>query len=322
LLGFGPIEGQWVLRPGDELPVTVAFIAGYTLEDLRRAAQWAQRIYDNDFQGPQAPDQPIFWTESHPDRIRIYWRNNAEKSVDPITQIADFEGYQLQRSLDGNVWFTLAQFDIINDDSLFEPEFRRENFNLGMPYDTERLPEDIRSRVGWMIDTTQSPPDTVVYWFDDRDVLRGWTYHYIVRAFDRGVGGAGVLITPIGQSFKTALAGYTTETWAEGNALNKVFVVPNPYKGSHQLERGGYESAGIKTYPRKLFFMNLPPTGATIRIYTLAGDHIVTLTHTGPTDQLMWDMRNKYQQEVMSGVYYFVAEAGGNFKIDKFVILK
>lgn len=319
LLGFGPREGQWVLRPGDELPVTVAFIAGYTLEDLRRAAQWAQRIYDNDFQGPQAPDQPIFWTESHPDRIRIFWRNNAEKSRDPITLEYDFEGYQIQRSLDANTWLTLAQFDVINDDTLFEPEFRRINFNLGMPYDL--LPPELEGRVGWYVDTTRTPRDTV-YWLDDVDVLRGWTYHYIVRAFDRGVSGAGVLITPIGQSYRTVQAGYTSNTWSSGQSVADVFVVPNPYKGSHELERGGYVSGGVQTYPRKLFFMNLPPSGATIHIFTLAGDHIITLHHHGPTDQLMWDMRNKYQQEVVSGVYYFIAESGGDTKIDKFVILK
>lgn len=324
LLGFGPASGSWILPPGDEMPVTVAFIAGRKLEDLRRNAQWAQAIYDNDFQGPQAPEQPIFWTESHPGRIRVYWRNNAEKSIDPITRVADFEGYAVQRSTDINRWFTLGQFDKINPDSIFDEEFRRENLNLGMPYDVFDSTLAVNAdNGGWYVDGTHSPPDTV-YWLDDRNVLRGWQYYYIVRAFDRGVSGAGVLITSIGRSYKGALAGYTQETWTQGNSVEQVFVVPNPYKGGHELEESGALTAsGLKAYPRKLFFMNLPPSGAKIHIYTLAGDHIITLQHpSGGSDQFEWDMRNQYRQEIVSGVYYYIVEAGAEKKIDKFVVIK
>jgi hypothetical protein len=328
LMGFGPRAGGWLLLPGDELPVTVAYIAGSTPENVRKNAQWAQRIYDNDFQGPAAPNQPEFWTESHPDRIRIYWRDNSESSVDPITQLADFEGYLIQRSSDLNRWDTQAQFDVI--DTLDNPEFERENINLGMPYDINPNHDPLMD-VNWRwevasIDTSANPDDTTwqrVYWFDDNDVIRGWTYHYIVRAFDQGVSGAGTLITPIGRSYLTATAGYTPQTSTIGNDVDGVFVVPNPYKGGHRQEfGGGLNDAGNKIYPRKLYFMNLPASGAKIDIYTLAGDHIIALNHPAGSDLEEWDMRSKYLQEIVSGVYYYVVEAAGNKKIDKFVVLK
>ncbi len=355
LMGFGPREGGWfpgdernLLMPGAELPVTVAYIAGNDMEDLHRNARWAQAIYDNDFQGPAAPDQPKFGANAHPDsvefgvkaypdRVRIWWLDNSEASVDPITQFEDFEGYQIQRSGEGINWFTIAQYDII--DTLDDPEFERENLNLGMPYDNNPEPDPTRtSRQGWdwelvSIDTTQDPPDTTwrrLYWYDDYEVLRGWTYYYIVRAFDQGVTGAGVLRTSIGKIYLEATTAYTEGTSPFGNEVEQVFVVPNPYKGSQHQEYGGaLDEEGRKIYPRKLLFMNLPATGATINIYTLAGDHVVTVEHTSGIDLYTWDMRNKYDQEIVSGIYYYVVEGwsggqrgGGPIKIDKFVVLK
>ncbi len=319
VMGFGPKSGGWLLLPGDELPVTVAFLAGLSIDDLHRTADWAQRIYDNDFQGPSAPAQPEFWCEPHPNRIRIYWRDNAESSIDPITQTADFEGYKLQRSSDLNTWSTLAQYDLI--DTLPYPEFERQNFNLGMPYDL--YPAGMNWR--WEIDSSAAEPDTTgrLYWFDNEDVIAGWTYYYIVRAFDQGVPGAGALVTPIGKSYQMAIAGETQATATGAIDLGRVYVVPNPYKGSHLQESGGaLTGGGSKAYPRKLTFMGLPPSGAEIAIYTLAGDHIVTLDHPSGNDREVWDMRNKFLQEIVSGVYYYVVTSGGAQHIDKFVIVK
>lgn len=342
LMGFSPREGSWKLKPGEELPVTVAFIAaedkkeitatGEVISMIGKNAKTAQAIYDNDFQGYSAPDQPEFELESYIDHIRIYWNDNSEDSEDPILKKSDpsiakdFEGYIIERSSNLNYWWALAQYDIIN--RLPEPLYERENLNLGMPYDL--FPEGTNWR--WTeeiaeIDTVVDPPDTTFhreYWYDDYDVLRGWTYYYIVRAFDQGVEGAGVLIT--GRSaYESAIVGANAETSTLGNSVDEVFVVPNPYRGSHAEEGYGWENeAGVKLYPRKLKFMNLPASVmTTINIYTLAGDHIVTLENQPGDDILIWDMRNKYEQEIMSGIYYYVVESeGDNIKIDKFVVLK
>lgn len=319
LMGFGPKSGGWVLRPHEELPVTVAFIAGYRIEDARRNAEWAQRIYDEDFQGPAAPDQPVFRLEPTPEKIRVVWEDNSEGSIDRFTKKRDFEGYQIQRSTDAFNWFTLAQFDTI--DTLPDEEFQRENLNLGMPYDP--LPSDLVGKVGW--EWTDASHSHRRYWFDDESVIRGWNYSYIVRAFDQGLAGAGTLITPVGLNYKATIAGYVEGgpvAPAVDNPVEGVFVVPNPYKGSHMQESGGLMVNNIKTYPRKLFFYNLPTKKTDIAIYTLAGDLVVELQHDGSSDQYMWDMRNKYRQEIVSGVYYFIASCDGKKKIDKFVVVK
>jgi len=323
LMGFGPKTGGWMLQPGGELPVTVAFIAGEDIPDIQKNARWAQAIYDNDFQGPAAPDQPEFWVEAYPNHARIYWRDNSETSVDPITQELDFEGYEIQRSTNMNTWFSLAQFDI--DNELQYEEFERENLNLGMPYDEdifERQP-DLDGLIGWEWEIADGDTVGRLYWFDDYDVLRRQTYYYIVRAFDQGVPGAGVLITPIGRSYVPVTIGYTEDTQPPDISLDNIYVYPNPYKGGHEKEfDGALNEDGDKIYPRKLWFANLPATGVRIDIYTLSGDHIVKIDHPAGTESYMWNMRNKYDQEIVSGVYYYVVEADGKQIIDKFVVLK
>jgi hypothetical protein len=143
-----------------------------------------------------------------------------------------------------------------------------------------------------------------------------------------------VLITPVGRTYQQATAGFTRETSTIENEVSGVYVVPNPYKGGHEQEYdGALNRNGVKYYPRKLSFYNLPATGATITIYTLGGDHVVTLEHSNNSDIYLWDMRNKYGQEIVSGIYYYVVEGwapyqnfveknGGPIKIDKFVVLK
>ncbi|MFC2150612.1 hypothetical protein ACFLQV_03820, partial [Calditrichota bacterium] len=319
LMGFGPSSGGWLLLPGDELPVTVACIAGRDIADIQRNAQWAQAIYDNDFQGPSAPDQPDFWTETQPNKVRIYWRDNAEASIDPITKEQDFEGYFIQRSSDSNKWNTIKAYDLI--DEIPNPVFEREDLDAGMPYD-----ENPNPGINWRWELNDAGTDTIgrLYWYDDPDVIRGWSYYYVVRSFDQGVEGAGILITPIGRAYKEAIVGYTPDTPGATPTLEDIWVVPNPYKGGNRAEYDGAQNeSGVKYYPRKIWFMNLPTKAGTVDIYTLAGDHVVQLIHDGATDQLLWDMRNKYHQEILSGIYYFVVEIDGlGMKIDKFVVMK
>jgi len=324
LMGFGPLAGGWFVEPGGELPVTVAFIAGSSLDYIRKNAQWAQRIYDNDFQGPAAPDQPDFGVDAFVDHAHIWWRDNAEGSVDPITQVSDFEGYVVQRSTSTNTWFTLAQYDSIN--TLEYDEFERENLNLGMPYDHNPEPG-----INWeweiefeIVDSDTVQIDTLgrMYWYDDYEVLRRQTYFYIVRSFDQGVPGAGVLITPIGKSYAEVTIGFNEITQSNDSDLDQVYVYPNPYKGSHAEEYKGKQIDGTKQYPRKLYFANLPATGSEISIYSLSGDHIVSINHDNNKESYEWNMENSFQQEIVSGVYLYVVEAGGEMAINKFVVLK
>jgi hypothetical protein len=316
LIGFGAAVGNgFTLDPGKELPITVALIAGHDTVEGGKNAEWALRMYLNDFQGPQAPDVPVFALDMSPFQpdsgtppmVRIRWLNNAEASVDPITKLVDFEGYIVERSTDQLAWQTIAAFDRM--DTLVG-EFEWQNFNTGMP------------------PTRTFPGDTLLwYYYEDHDLIPGHTYYYCVRAYDQGVSGAGMLYSGRTGNVQSAVLARTATTRAPVD-LKQVYVFPNPYRGSHPGEAGGQVNAskGLLEYPRKLMFMGLPANTAShqclIHIYSLAGDHLATIDHINGTEQEMWDMITKNRQEIVSGIYYYIVEYGGDSIIDKFVVIK
>ena len=342
LLGFGPdATSGFRLNPGQELAITMAYIAGADLPTTRRNAEWALRMFLNDFQGPSAPSTPDFALDVYADMVRIRWLPNSESSVDVISQRADFEGYIIERSTDQIRWQTIASYDRVDrldtlhtypfpdfPDSLVvvvDParrEFEWQNYNLGMPGDSGRP-----GQVHRIWDTTAHDSVVDFYSLEDTDLIPGHTYYYVVRAFDKGEVGAGILYSGRTGNVQTALVARNATTGAPTD-LSHVYVFPNPYKGSHAGEEGGQvnPSKGLLEYPRKLYFMGLPPTTRSnecvIRIFSLGGDYLASLQHTNGTEYDQWDMITQNGQEVVSGIYYYTVEYGSQQFIDKFVVIK
>ncbi len=97
--------------------------------------------------------------------------------------------------------------------------------------------------------------------------------------------------------------------------LSQVHTVPDPY-----LTTSRYDLAPST---KQLMFVNLPPH-ATIRIYTLTGILVDIVNHEDPTGggRLVWDLRNRNNQFVASGVYFFhVVTPEGEEHVGKFTIL-
>ncbi len=104
--------------------------------------------------------------------------------------------------------------------------------------------------------------------------------------------------------------------------LEKVAVVPNPYVGAARWEPQRLTQSGRGE--RRVYFIHLPQE-ATIRIYTISGDHVKTIHHSSTLldGQEPWDLISKEGQDVAPGVYIFHIEAPGiGEKIDKFAIIK
>ncbi len=115
--------------------------------------------------------------------------------------------------------------------------------------------------------------------------------------------------------------------------LDRIRVVPNPYFVTNKAEN--VEGAD------KIFFTRLPPR-CTIRIYTLAGELVREIKHESsddfkPDERLAqgdkggtaeFDLLNRYNQALASGVYIFHVEAQdenneviGN-KVGRFAIIR
>ncbi|MCK4329811.1 hypothetical protein KAX02_08205 [candidate division WOR-3 bacterium] len=107
----------------------------------------------------------------------------------------------------------------------------------------------------------------------------------------------------------------TEETEIEDIGIEGIKVVPNPYIVSAEWEKVWYE--------KKLQFTNLPEE-CEIRIYTVSGDIVATVSHNSKeTGYEFWDMRNESGVEVSYGLYVYVVETPkGQKYIGKFVVIK
>jgi len=96
--------------------------------------------------------------------------------------------------------------------------------------------------------------------------------------------------------------------------LNRIKVVPNPY-----IVRAGWETDSNQG---RLQFTGLPPQ-CDIAIYTVAGDHLVTLHHDGQTDYEFWDLQNSSNVNVAYGLYVYVVKTdGGEDHIGRFAVIR
>ena len=104
--------------------------------------------------------------------------------------------------------------------------------------------------------------------------------------------------------------------------LDKVSVVPNPYVGAARWEPQRLTSSGRGE--RKIYFINLP-SKATIKIFTISGDHVKTIEHESNLldGKASWDLKSKSGLDIAPGVYVYHIDAPGiGEKIDRFAIIK
>jgi len=104
-----------------------------------------------------------------------------------------------------------------------------------------------------------------------------------------------------------------TTTTAE--AMERIHTVPDPYYVTNALET----TANLKV----LNFVNLPAQ-AIVRIYSTSGVLVQVLTQNDPTagGQLTWNLRNRNNQFVASGVYFYHVEApDGKQKVGRFTVV-
>jgi len=98
--------------------------------------------------------------------------------------------------------------------------------------------------------------------------------------------------------------------------LSLVHTVPDPYYVTSALE--------ITPNNKVLKFVNLP-SEAIIRIYSVSGILVQVLTHNDPSGggEQDWDLRNRSDQFVASGVYFYHVEGpDGQTKVGRFTVVQ
>ena len=153
-----------------------------------------------------------------------------------------------------------------------------------------------------------------------------WTMRSYIGAITGGKGGAGgnegsYVYTPRTRTFSAVGAelrfafDLTNRLVASSRAdLTKVHTVPDPYYITSEFEQ--------TTDTKVIKFVNLP-NDAIIRIYSSSGVLVDLLEHHssqfgGSED---WDVRNRNNQVVASGVYFYHIESGDARRVGRFTIV-
>jgi hypothetical protein len=328
LVSAGPFKQ---IEPESTLTFQVAFVCGLMLDvvqadgttdripDFTNPIQ-AQRVYDGFFD--EALGKQVHWATSSPppppninvlpgDRnVVIEWDDFPEDVPDPLTRELDFAGYQ--------VWKAEGWRRESNIPS-------EEMWRLIADFDSTELSD---------IDTGMSGVGK--YRFADTRVKNGFWYWYAVTAYDRGIfqavdtdTGTVMIRSPGGEpkfgKFTQNMTRVMPRT-TPAQTLDDVYVVPNPYRAdaAWDLAETNFEPTG-----RRIKFFNLPMR-ATIRIFTLAGDHVQTIDHDegagDPSErgQASWNLISKNNQDTVSGMYiYHVQDRdSGQETVGKFAIIR
>jgi hypothetical protein len=190
------------------------------------------------------------------------------------------------------------------------------------------------------------------YRYTDRNVKNGFLYFYSVTAKDS---------TGFGQTL-VELASRRSAVESEGvvpqgnTTMNRpVWVVPNPYRGLRSIpERpSAWDLTPNASDPTgtHVDFMGLPSGRWTIKIFTLSGDLVNTLTSEDAVDastrtstvidsqgqshsnvtrqrdtdndgQARWNLISRNGQDVVSGIYLFTCESSRGIERGKFVLIR
>ncbi|MDP3911700.1 MAG: hypothetical protein Q8Q14_15045 [Gemmatimonadales bacterium] len=150
-----------------------------------------------------------------------------------------------------------------------------------------------------------------------------WNARFYAGTVTGSAGGANFAYVPVvrpaavpGLRVRVNYQGSTFDpTTTTAEAMERIHTVPDPYYVTNALET----TANLKV----LNFVNLPAQ-AIVRIYSTSGVLVQVLTQNDPTagGQLTWNLRNRNNQFVASGVYFYHVEApDGKQKVGRFTVV-
>lgn len=277
---------------------------------------------------PEPPEDPQVKIVAGDKKAIIYWSNNAEASIDPITREKDFEGYKIYSSKIGDDLkpnFTdarnlIGQWDSTGNDV---------GFNNG--FDLIRLPQP---------KTFEGDTNKYHYAYTMNNLSNGWQYLFIVTAFDRG--NKNLNLEPLESSFSgndfRVFSGSDINNFTKEDQNTKVGIYPNPYSTTAAWD-------GTTSRTKKLYFYNLPQS-CEITIYTTSGDVIANFKHDANTysgegnawferlsdrEKLVmtggehaWDLLSDSKNQITQGIYMYSVKdlQSGIVQTGNFAVIK
>jgi hypothetical protein len=271
---------------------------------------------------PAPPPSPNLYLDVNSKKITLYWQNNAEDFLDPISQEVDFEGYRIygSRKTDNQ---SLGEFSLLQQIDL-DNEL---GYNTG--FSSVQIIDEFGEQDSVLINGV-----FYHYKFENFNVKDGWLNYYSITAYDQGDPDAN-LESLESSIFANRLYVYPGKTIEDGsNWAGEPTVYPNPYRGQALWDDNS--SRG-----KMVWFRNLPQE-AEIRIFSLAGDLVDIIDHNDSYNgqdiqnidsqknpimsggEHAWDMITMYDQATASGLYLFTVEDKNSKEVKegKFLIIK
>jgi len=245
LLSIGPFAR---IEHGDSVSIDVAFVGGEDLDAFRKHADYAQFAHDINYRLPSPPPSPRVRVETGSRHVDIWWDDSPESASDPTSPAPgghDFEGYRVYLGLDQQSPLRVAQFDVRDTTG----------FNTGL--EPALAPEPLVR-------------DGVAYRYHQRiDGLKdGFRYWGAVTSYDTGDEQIESLESGIPENK------FLVIPTANRSESRGVTVFPNPYRVEAQWD------AGKGPRDKVIWFAGLPER-CTIRVYTLAGDQVLSREFDG-----------------------------------------
>jgi hypothetical protein len=189
-------SGPFVLEPGATQRFSIALLMGDSRDDLVLNSETAQRILEANYLFAQPPPKPIVSAVPGDGRVTLYWDNQAEQTVDPLTGTQDFEGYKIYRSLDYTFSDVVTITDANGSPFLRSPligatgdpaQFDLVNQWEGL-HPVEYLGRGIKYNLG--------KNTGLVHEYIDSTVANGVTYYYGVASYEHGFDSLGIQLPP------------------------------------------------------------------------------------------------------------------------------
>jgi hypothetical protein len=266
----------------------------------------------------QVPPPPRVRTVPGDHVVTIMWDNTPEALLAAGqygSPLSTFLGYRIYRLDDWrNRRGLLPPLENWSLRAAFGPDSVNGEIPLATVIDGTVAPE------GTLLGQTLYPPGRYV--FHDRTALNGFDYVYVVTGvYQLRLGGAvaeiSILESPIIATFDDRVSPQA----APRASADAVWVVPNPFRGAASWDR---PPAFGDPLPRHIDFMGMPPGRSTIKIWTVAGDLVAQLEHSGANGdgQASWNLVSRNGQDVESGIYLFTVESSLGMQRGRFVVVR
>jgi hypothetical protein len=178
-IGFLFASGPFKLPPGKRERFSLALAYGQDLRELRETVRTVQLIYNANYQFAVTPTLPTLTAEAGDGYVRLSWDDVAERSLDPVTNTFDFEGYRVYRSTDPE--FRDPQIVETGSTSLWLPN-GKPSAQFDLKDGHQGYSRKVINGIGYYLGNDSG----ITHTWTDTTVTNGQQYYYAVCAYDYG----------------------------------------------------------------------------------------------------------------------------------------